>query len=424
MGSMTRLGARTNSERGDRREIWSFFSGAMGLDLGLEAAGLAPTLAVEIDPTFCRSIRANRPELDLIEGDVSELSATKLRDRTGFGGEVFLMAGGPPCQPFSSGGKRAALSDPRGNLIYEYFRLIAEVRPRYFVLENVANLTTAALRHRPIAERPGKHWSLKQYSGSLNRDTDSARALDDDEMSGSALRQIISDATDLGYHISFGVVDSADYGAPQHRLRFVMLGSRDHPPAALPKPTHGTDAQPYRTVRDAIWHLQKNPGAHSSYTDPVRRFFDHVPEGGNWRSLKEDMQKAALGNSFYSGGGKTGFFRRLGWDRPSPTITGRANRKGSALCHPAASRPISVLEAAALQGFPPDWQFVGAMNAQYMQIGNAVPVPLGTAIGNAILKHDASNRRSKVRHPDMDTMMAMAVARLRASARNKVAKAA
>lgn len=92
----------------DRREIWSFFSGAMGLDLGLEAAGLVPTLAVEIDPVFCRTIRANRPELDLIEGDVAALTATALRERRGFDGEVFLMAGGPPCQPFSSGGKRAA----------------------------------------------------------------------------------------------------------------------------------------------------------------------------------------------------------------------------------------------------------------------------------------------------------------------------
>lgn len=334
------------------------------------------------------------------------------------------MAGGPPCQPFSSGGRRAALSDPRGNLIYEYFRLISEIRPRYFVLENVANLTTAALRHRPISERPGKHWSLKRYSGNLNRDIDGVRALDEEEMSGSALRQIISDATALGYHISFGVVDAADYGAPQHRLRFVMLGSRDHPPAALPPVSFGLADQPYRTVRDAIWKLRKAPGAHSIYTPEVRKFFAMVPQGGNWRALPPAVQKAALGGSYESGGGKTGFFRRLAWDRPSPTITGRANRKGSALCHPDQDRPISVSEAAALQGFPADWIFDGAMNARYMQIGNAVPVPLGEAIGTAIVQHDSSKKRDKVRHPDMETMMASAVARLRASARNRVARAA
>ena len=421
-GTRGRLSAAKSDEH---REVWSFFSGAMGLDLGLEAAGIAPTLAVEIDPKFCQTIRTNRPALDLIEGDVTRLNAEGLRAHRSFDGEVFLMAGGPPCQPFSSGGRRAALNDPRGNLIYEYFRLIGEVKPRYFVLENVANLTTAALRHRPINERPGKHWSLKRYANpTINKDDCDALALEDDELSGSALRQIIRDADALGYHISFGVVDAADFGSPQHRLRFVMLGSRDHPPTALPLATHGVGEAPLKTVRDAIYGLRDEPGQHSAYTDGVRKFFEMVPEGGNWRSLSPDMQKAALGKSYFSGGGKTGFFRRLAWGRPAPTITGRANRKGSALCHPEADRPISVREAAALQGFPDDWQFIGAMNTQYMQIGNAVPVELGMAIGNAIVAHDASKQRRKVQHPDAETMIADAVERLRAAARNKIAKAA
>lgn len=414
----------TRQSESSRREVWSFFSGAMGLDLGLEAAGLTPTLANELDRVFCRSIRANRPKLDLIEADAASLSGDELRRHRQFDGEVFLMAGGPPCQPFSSGGKRAALSDPRGNLIYEYFRLISEVEPRYFVLENVANLTTAALRHRPISERPGKHWSLKRYDGNLNYEHGGALPLEEDEMSGSALRQIVGVATDLGYHITFGVVDAADFGAPQHRLRFVMLGSRDHPPAALPQPTHGVNGVPFRTVRDAIWRFRENPGAHSNYTDAVKRYFALVPPGKNWRALSPAIQRVAMGGSFESGGGKTGFFRRLGWDTPSPTITGRANRKGSALCHPEFDRPISVLEAAALQGFPEDWHFVGAMNDVYTQVGNAVPVPLGQAIGQAVLANDADKKNRQISHPDMDTMMAMAIARLRAAARNKVARAA
>jgi DNA (cytosine-5)-methyltransferase 1 len=407
-----------------QREVWSFFSGAMGLDLGLEAAGLVPTLANEINSTFCRTVRANRPSLDLIEGDVSRLSGDDLRKRRDFDGDVFLMAGGPPCQSFSSGGKRAGLNDPRGNLIYEYFRLISEVRPRYFILENVANLTTAALRHRPISERPGKHWSLKRYGGSLNQDLNGVKALEEDEMSGSALRQIVNDATNLGYHITFGVLDAADYGAPQHRLRFVMLGSRDCPAAALPSPTHGTEEYPFCTVRDAIWSLRERPGPHSSYTEPVHKYFALVPEGGNWRSLPVSMQKSALGGSFESGGGKTGFYRRLCWNRPAPTITGRANRKGSALCHPEQVRPISVCEAASLQGFPSEWQFVGAMNTQYMQIGNAVPIHLGQAVGRAIIDHNLNIRRDEIKHIDTNAMIEAAVARLRASARNKVAKAA
>lgn len=403
------------------REIWSFFTGAMGLDLGLEAIGLHPTLANEIDRRFCETIRTNRPLLDLIEGDVSNLTGTALRSRRSFDGEVYMMVGGPPCQSFSSGGKRAALTDPRGNLIYEYFRLIAEVSPRYFVLENVANLTTAALKHRPISERPGKHWSLKQYNGSLNREIDGIMPLTEEEMSGSALKQIAQDAGSLGYHISFAVVDAADYGAPQHRLRFVMLGSRDHPPPIMPAATHGIEAKPFATVRDAIAHLQSEPGPHSQYTAPVRRYFDLVPEGGNWRNLPRNLQEEALGGSFQAGGGKTGFYRRLAWDRPSPTITGRANRKGSALCHPSASRPISVHEAAALQGFPPEWIFTGAMNTQYMQVGNAVPVHLGTAIGRAILAHEQELSKKKGKQPNVERMIELAVERLRASARNKSA---
>lgn len=406
------------------REVWSFFTGAMGLDLGLEAAGLRPTMANEIEPGYCRTIRANRPELDLIEGDISRLTGAILRDRRGATGEVFLIAGGPPCQPFSSGGKRAALNDPRGNLIYEYFRIIAEVGPRYFILENVANLTTAALKHRPIAERPGKHWSLKRYAGSFNRELDGVQALSEDELSGSAIKQIAHDATTLGYHISFCVVDAADYGAPQHRLRFVMLGSRDRPPPKMLDATHGLAGSSFKTVRDAIWHLREAPGAHSSYTDPVRRYFDLVPEGGNWRSLPAALQEEALGGSFSAGGGKTGFYRRLSWERPAPTITGRANRKGSALCHPEAVRPISVLEAAALQGFPADWQFTGAMNTQYMQVGNAVPVQLGTAVGRAIVEHDNCRKDEAVHQPDVEKMIAVAVARLRASARNNQARRA
>ncbi len=389
----------------------------MGLDMGLESVGLHTTLANELDQRFCKTIRANRPKLELIENDVSNLTGDSLRSRVKFDGEVYLMVGGPPCQSFSSGGKRAALNDPRGNLIYEYFRLISEIRPRYFVLENVANLTTAALKHRAISDRPGMHWSLKKYDGSHNREINGVKPLTADELSGSALKQIAGDAVSLGYNISLAVVDSAEYGAPQHRLRFVMLGSRKCYPPFMPTATHGSNRIAFTTVRDAISHLQDQPGPHSVYTEGVRKYFELVPEGGNWRNLPKALQEEAMGGSFKAGGGKTGFYRRLAWDRPSPTITGRANRKGSALCHPSATRPISVIEAAALQGFPSDWIITGAMNVQYMQIGNAVPVHLGAAIGRAILENEKRSKRA-AEQPSIEKMIEAAVARLRDAARN------
>lgn len=394
----------------------------MGLDIGLEQSGLFPTLVNEIDKKCCATIRANRPDLQLIDESIADLTADKLRSYRDFSGEVHMMVGGPPCQSFSSGGKRTSLADARGNLMYEYLRLIGEVRPRHFILENVANLTTAALRHRPISERPGKHWSLKRYDANWNGGDEDALPLEPDELSGSAIRQLLKDVRSLGYYVVFGVVDAADYGAPQHRLRFMMLGSRDWPPPSLPEAEHGPEEsglKPFRTVREAIYHLREDPGRGSEYTPAVRQYFSLVPEGGNWRSLPRELQPEALGGSWAAGGGKTGFYRRLPWDAPSPTITGRANRKGSALCHPEADRPVSVRECAALQGFPEDWQFVGSMNAQYMQIGNAVPVQLGKAIGDSFHRNKASNSEPKNWSADLDAMLEKAVKRLRASARNK-----
>lgn len=397
-------------------EVWSLFSGAMGLDLGLESVGLRPSLAVEIDRAACETIRLNRPNVTLIPRDVSLLNAHDLLSIRGRFGDVDLMVGGPPCQSFSTGGTREALSDLRGSLIYEYLRLVQTVRPRFFVLENVANLVTAALHHRKIVDRPGQHWSLKRYSSSSV--SDSTLGLDEDEQSGSAFRKIWADMQELDYHLVFGVLDAADYGAAQHRLRFLLIGSRrdDGRIAALPTPTHGTGSGliPFRTLRDAIEDLQDSPGIHSEYTPSVRQYFDMVPEGGNWRSLPIDIQQEALGGSWHAGGGKTGFFRRLAWDSPAPTITGRANRKGSALCHPAESRPLSVRECARIQGFPDCWKFAGSMNAQYIQVGNAVPVDLGRAIGRAVLHADPSNRL-----PELDEMFEAAVEKLRSAARNK-----
>ncbi len=404
--------------------VISLFSGAMGLDLGLDQAGIRTTLAVDVDPLCCSTLRSNRPTLDVWEVDVNTLDGKTLLARQGNPKDVFLMVGGPPCQSFCSGGKRAGLSDPRGNLIYAYLKLIDEVRPQFFVLENVANIVTAALRHRPIAQRPGKHWNLSSYNEKKGRSDESAPAMEPDELSGSAIRQIISDVTALGYHLSFSVVDAAEYGTPQHRFRFIMFGARDSQAPVIPLPTHGERSikqLPYRSVRDAIYDLRGSPGLHSKYTPEVAKFFDLVPPGGNWRDLPKELQREALGEaSLAAGGGKTGFYRRLSWNSPSPTITGRANRKGSALCHPEAIRPLSVRECARLQGFPDEWVFMGPMNRQYLQVGNAVPVQLGKAIGQAVLAMTkGADRQVRQNSFDLEQALVVAVKRLRASARNK-----
>src|SRR5207302_3460248 len=121
-------------------------------------------------------------------------------------------------------------------------KLIQEVRPMFFVLENVGNLVTAALSHRPISERPGKHWNLSSYDTKMKDGNNDSEAMRPDELSGSAIRQILKDVRGLGYEINFTVVDAAEYGAPQHRLRFLMFGARDSSAPKLLPPTHGKQA--------------------------------------------------------------------------------------------------------------------------------------------------------------------------------------
>lgn len=409
---------------GKNGEIWSFFTGAAGLDLGLEQAGLHPTLAVEIDGDCCATLRHNRPKLDVWEADIAKIDPAQLSERRGHDGEVFLMVGGPPCQSFSSGGKRAALTDPRGNLIYTYLRLIDRVRPRYFILENVAQLVTAAVRHRPISQRPGKVWNLSSFHKSRSQGDDSVPPMEPDELSGSAIRQVFAEMNGLGYALNFAVLDSADYGAAQHRYRFVMFGSREGASVAMPPITYGPlspSGTPWRTLRDAIHDLRESPGSHSEYTPEMARYFALIEPGENWRSLPKHLQEEALGSAAYAaGGGKTGFFRRLSWDAPAPTITGRSNRKASAICHPDVVRPLSVRESARVQGFPDDWNFQGSMSSQYMQVGNAVPVQLGAAVGAALVDHVQARSRPAVNQPpDVEAMLAAATTRLRATARNK-----
>ena len=166
------------------------------------------------------------------------------------------------------------------------------------MLENVANLVTAALRHRPIAQRPGKHWNLSVYDRKKGGD---GAPMEPDELSGSAIRQIVKDVQGLGYQVSLSVVDAADYGAPQHRLRFLMFGARESAAPRILPPTHGNGvagSHPLQTVRDAICDLRDKPGPHSEYTPDVAKYFAMIPPGGHWRDLPKDIQREARWECF------------------------------------------------------------------------------------------------------------------------------
>lgn len=392
----------------------------MGLDLGVESAGMEIVGCCEIDKWCCETIAKNRPDVHLYKGSVSDLDPAKVGKELGLD-DSFVLIGGPPCQSFSSGGNRAGLSDSRGNLVFEYFRFVRELQPAAFIFENVGNLLTAALRHRPIHLRPGKNWNLSKYNTNNIANGDGNSALEEDEMSGSAFRYLLNELHSLHYSLTFGVVNAADYGAPQKRIRFAMLGFRDIGASGLPRPSHGElTKNPHVSLRDAIGDLASEPGPHSIYTESVASLFRQVPPGGNWRDLPISEQKLALGKSFHSGGGKTGFMRRLSWDDPSPTLTTKANRKGTSLCHPEKTRPLSVYEYRRIQGFPDNWDFAGAMNQQYQQIGNAVPVQLGEALGRKVIETIAEDKpKHELTKTELSVLTEEALIKLRSFARNK-----
>jgi DNA (cytosine-5)-methyltransferase 1 len=349
----------------------SLFSGAMGLDIGLEQAGFETRVAVEVSSPARDTILTNtkrlKRSLDIFT-DVTTiqtddiLNATKLKR-----GEVGLVSGGPPCQPFSTAGKRGALGDPRGSLFRDFLRLVDGLQPRFFVMENVRGLLSAPIRHRPHADRD--------------------QSLENDEQPGSAFAVILEEFERIGYSFVYGLLNSADYGVPQTRERVIILGSRDHEPLELPKATHGFKGkpQPWKTLRDALTNLNDPKPQFQPYSENRLKYLQLVPEGGNWRSLPLELREAAMGGAFMSGGGKVGFYRRLSWDKPSPTVTTSPAQKATDMCHPSELRPISVREAARIQGFPDDWVFCGNISDQYRQIGNAVPVGLGHAIGTTLM---------------------------------------
>ena len=341
------------------RQAISLFSGGMGLDIGLQDAGIRIAIGQDLDSSCIKTIRENGHAA--IEGDITQLRSETLLEQAGLRiGEPFLICGGPPCQPFSTAGKRLGVNDPRGSLFIEFVRMIREIRPRFFVMENVKGLVSSKL-----VDRGGK-----------SEDT-------------TVLDVVLEQFAHIGYHTVHGILDAVNYGVPQFRERLLILESRDNQQLFLPAPTHFQIHQNplyrWNVLGDAIRDLEDDVGECASFSQERLHFLKMVPEGGNWRDLPEEAKKIAMGGAYYSGGGKVGFYRRLSYKQPSPTLVTSPVQKASMFCHPVKDRPLSVREYARIQQFPEDWRFVGTTAAKYRQIGNAVPVGLARAVGQALL---------------------------------------
>lgn len=365
---------KRNSEKLPKLKALSFFSGAMGLDLGLEKAGIHLLLACEVDKTCRRTITANRPDIGLI-GDIWKYDVAQIREYAGLepNDEIDVIVGGPPCQAFSTAGARRGFHDERGNAFLRYVDLILEMRPRFAVIENVRGLLSAPMVHTPHSER-GPDWIP-----------------DPEERQGGALMHIIKMLRAGGYGVSFNLYNAANFGVPQSRERVIMLCSRDGEKLPHLVPTHSQDGSfglpKWRTLRDALKGIDPKTGDHAEFPEDRLRFYRMLGPGQYWKHLPKELHREALGGSLDSGGGKTGFFRRLDWEKPSCTLVTSPTMPATDICHPVEDRPLSVQEYARIQQFPDEWIFCGSLSDRYKQIGNAVPVGLGEAVGQAILNH-------------------------------------
>lgn len=376
--------------------VIDLFCGAGGLSEGLRQAGFNPRVGVDFDKHAAMTYRHNHPGVPVIEGDVAKVTGEQLFELAGTR-DIDLIAGGPSCQGFSTHGKRIQ-DDPRNFLFKHFVRLVDEVRPRMFLMENVKGMLTYA--------------------------------------KGEFRRQIEAAFREIGYRTDFTQVLAADYGVPQLRHRILFIGTRDDDiELSFPAPTHGDSVKglkPYVTVTEAIGDL---PRMGKDYTADQRKYAS-APKGRYQvycRSgaptevtlhVGRPLSKQASSLAAYIGQGQglravpveflperftkmrtisngqlrrdcTTLYHRLDPNRPSYTITcNYKNVASGPFLHPYEDRAISHREAARFMSFPDRYQFLGASFPR--QIGNAVPPLLAKAIGTHLLKllKSGSTRKS------------------------------
>ena len=305
------------------------------------------------EPAIAYSL--NNPDTRMYNSDICDFSVQRVYEDVGVN-EFDVVLGGPPCQSYSTAGKRD-LSDPRAELFKEYCRILKESSAKMFIFENVRGMMS---------------------------------------MKGGALfEEMLSLFRGLGYVVQYQVLNAAEYGVPQMRERVIVVGTRDGLPFDFLEPTHGENKKPFLTVADAIGDLPfiGTDEVSEEYSAPPQNDFqkemrkcgdsllrDHsspknnerllkimelLPDGGTPRDLPPSLRPT-------SGFGNT--YCRLWWDKPSTTITRNLGTPSSARCiHPKVPRPLTTREGARLQSFPDDFVFYGSRGKKNLQVGEAVP---------------------------------------------------
>lgn len=333
-------------------KAYALFAGAGGFHVGMEEF-FEILVATDIEETAEKTHAANWPEIPFIREDIRKVSGKQLLKIAG-DKKPDIIFGGPPCQGFSTLGAKLS-SDPRNVLFDHYARIVSELNPKYFLFENVKSLTT-------------------MYKGRF-RDL------------------IIKRFTKLGYKVYQKTLNAADYGVPQFRERVFFFGTKSDAPFRFPVATHGEgkNLKPFVTVGDAIMDLtdksENDLNGHIplNHSDKVIRRYELIPEGGKLpppEKLPEDIRRSNFGNTY----------KRLDRSKPSLTMVPGNN---AFPVHPTLNRSLTPREAARIQTFPDDHNFIGDRRRQCILVGNAVPPLLAKALAGEVINHIQKKTKDK-----------------------------
>ena len=349
-------------------KIIDLFAGVGGLSYGFSLLDQFQIIAAnEINEDIATAYALNHPEVKVMNTDINSLTKEYLQSIIG-DTQIDLIVGGPPCQSYSTLGKRQM--DDRANLFLQYKRLLSMVQPKAFVFENVVGII------------------------SMDR--------------GRLFQHIQQEFEELGYVLKYKVLNAVDYGVPQQRERVILVGFKKENPFNYPLPTHGEGLLPYVTLEEAIGDLpslkpgqEKHRYRHAADNDFLRfvrsngpkSLHEHLaPRNGPrltkiMRTLKDGQGKEDLPEAIRPKTGYGNTYAKLWWGKPATTITRNFACPSSSRCiHPLDSRALSIREGARLQSFPDNYVFYGPAGIKRLEIGNAVPPLLSVAIAKEILK--------------------------------------
>jgi len=350
------------------------FSGCGGLSKGMEMAGMNCLLGVDHDENSITTFLANHDNAKAYLGDIHDLDSEMLKGLIG-DQKVDVIVGGPPCQGFSTAG-RGKNDDPRNSLFMQFVRVVDLYKPQVLLIENVTGL---------LAKKNAK-----------------------------TLETIFNCFENLGYNLEARVLSSEEFGVPEKRRRTIIMGVKGNTSPIFPEVSHGArGSRPVKTVRTVLetLGLEERLANHDVEGAKIKNKIDrqrleHIPEGRGIRYQKDELELLptelhydVTWSEISEGRFRQTKLQRLALDKPSPTIlTSRTS-----YYHPTQCRYLTVREAASIQSFPSDFTFYGSTTSQFKQVGNAVPVKLGEALGKSIIRTiDAMSKGEGIEKPIED----------------------